>query len=105
MLANATRICDAKFGTLNVCEGDVFRIVAMHGVPPAVAKKLQRWAAALVSRSALGRLARTKQTVHIADALTERGLFGNAARFSSTAAAMLADARTLSPCRCSRRTS
>src|SRR4029077_12835681 len=41
MLKNATRICEAKFGTLNVCEGDVFRIVAMHGVPPAVAKKLQ----------------------------------------------------------------
>ena len=41
MLKNATRICEAKFGTLNVCEGDVFRIVAMHGVPPAVAKKNQ----------------------------------------------------------------
>ena len=41
MLENAVRICAAKFGTLNLCEGDEFRIVAMHGVPPAVAKKLQ----------------------------------------------------------------
>src|SRR5262249_7275964 len=25
MLANATRICEAKFGTLSLCEGDAFR--------------------------------------------------------------------------------
>jgi hypothetical protein len=33
MLANATRICEAKFGTLYLCEGDGFRAVAMHNAP------------------------------------------------------------------------
>src|SRR4029450_10220414 len=30
MLANATRICEAAFGVLLVCEGTVFRSVAIH---------------------------------------------------------------------------
>jgi transcriptional regulator with GAF, ATPase, and Fis domain len=38
MLANATRLCNAEFGTLNLYEGDVFRIVAVHNVPPAFAQ-------------------------------------------------------------------
>ena len=31
ILENATRICEAKFGTLLLCEGDAFRGVATHG--------------------------------------------------------------------------
>ena len=38
MLANATRICDAKFGTLYLREGDAFRLVSMNGVPPTIAQ-------------------------------------------------------------------
>jgi hypothetical protein len=34
VLENATRICDAKFGTLLLYEGDQFRMAAMHGAPP-----------------------------------------------------------------------
>ena len=37
MLENATRICDAQFGNLYLCEEDAFRIVAMHGAAPAYA--------------------------------------------------------------------
>src|SRR5262245_29150171 len=37
MLANATRICEAKFGTLWLREGDAFRAVALHNAPPAYA--------------------------------------------------------------------
>jgi hypothetical protein len=33
ILANATILCQANFGTLSLCEGDAFRIVAMHNVP------------------------------------------------------------------------
>src|SRR5262249_35844443 len=33
-LANATRICRAGFGTLGLVEGDAFRFVALHNVPP-----------------------------------------------------------------------
>ena len=35
MLENATRICEAKFGNLFLCEGEVFRIGAAYGAPPA----------------------------------------------------------------------
>jgi GAF domain-containing protein len=35
MLANAVRICDAKFGNLLLCEADGFRRVALHNAPPA----------------------------------------------------------------------
>jgi hypothetical protein len=34
ILENATRICDAKFGTLYLRDGDAFRVVAMHNTPP-----------------------------------------------------------------------
>ena len=37
VLANAVRICQAKFGALFLSEGDVFRNVALHGAPPAYA--------------------------------------------------------------------
>ena len=35
MLEKAVQICDAKFGNLFLREGDVFRICATHGAPPA----------------------------------------------------------------------
>ena len=95
MLENAVRICAAKFGTLNLCEGDEFRIVAMYGVPPAVAKKLQVGPRRSSPNSALGRAARTKQTVHIADVLTERGFFETPPGFPGPQLSMLAGARTL----------
>src|SRR5215468_1783967 len=38
MLAHAVRICKAKFGTLFLCEGDAFRVVAQHNTPPALAE-------------------------------------------------------------------
>ena len=95
MLENAVRICAAKFGTLNLCGGDEFRIVAMYGVPPAVAKKLQVGPRRSSPNSALGRAARTKQTVHIADVLTERGFFETPPGFPGPQLSMLAGARTL----------
>src|SRR5215831_13078331 len=68
MLENATRICDAQFGNLYLCEGDAFRIVAMHGAAPAYAEARKR--NPLVRPppdSALGRVAITKQLAHIPD--------------------------------------
>jgi signal transduction histidine kinase len=73
MLENATRICDAQFGNLYLCEGDAFRIVAMHGAPPAYAEARKR--NPLVRPppdSALGRVAITKKLAHIADIKTTR---------------------------------
>src|SRR5262249_526058 len=42
MLANATRICEAKFGSMYLSEGDAVRIVAMHNAPPSFAEERRR---------------------------------------------------------------
>jgi hypothetical protein len=34
ILANATRLCEASYGTLWLCEGDTIRVVAVHGTLP-----------------------------------------------------------------------
>jgi GAF domain-containing protein len=73
VLENATRICDAQFGNLYLCEGDAFRIVAMHGAAPAYAEARKH--NPLVRPppdSALGRVAITKQLAHITDIKTTR---------------------------------
>ena len=36
ILKNATRICEANFGVLNIRENEAFRIVAMHNPPSAL---------------------------------------------------------------------
>jgi GAF domain-containing protein len=73
MLGNATSICEAKFGTLWLREGDAFRPVALHNAPPAYAEARRR---ELCLRpppdTALGRAASTKQVVHIEDITTHR---------------------------------
>ena len=42
MLANATRICEAKFGNLIRLRRRAFRNVALHGAPPAFAEERRR---------------------------------------------------------------
>jgi hypothetical protein len=42
MLQNATRICEAKFGTMYLREGDAFRAVTLHNAPPAFAEARKR---------------------------------------------------------------
>src|SRR5262249_8146726 len=69
MLANATRLCEAKFGTLQLRESDnTFRVAAMHN-PPAVYAEARRRNPLIYpsAHSALGRVIATKQLVHIAD--------------------------------------
>ncbi len=72
MLANATRICGAPFGTLYLREGDAFRAVVMHGAPPEFAALRER--EPLVrpgAHTGLGRVVRTKQVVQVADVLSD----------------------------------
>jgi two-component system, NtrC family, sensor kinase len=71
MLDNATRICEAKFGVLQLCEGDGFRAVAMHDVPPAYAERRRNSVLRPGPEHPLGRLTRTKQTIRVADILAE----------------------------------
>jgi GAF domain-containing protein len=74
MLANATDICEAKFGFLWLAEGDGFRAVAMHGVPSALAEERHYEGVIHFSRDVpLGRVALTKQLVHVADIRDEPG--------------------------------
>ena len=62
ILSNATRLCEASYGTLFLCEGEAFRIVARHGEMPAVfAAERQRGATFRPGPdSALARATRTR---------------------------------------------
>src|SRR6266487_2362497 len=68
ILANATRICEAKFGILYLRDGEAFRLGALHGAPPAFAEA--SWREPVVQpgpRTGFGRVIQTKQAVHILD--------------------------------------
>jgi signal transduction histidine kinase len=68
MLANTVRLCEAKFGNLFLCDGNAFRIVAMHNAPPAFAQERARNP---VIRPApehpLSRVLQSKRVTHVAD--------------------------------------
>ncbi len=73
ILENATRLCQANFGTLLLCEGDFYRQVAFHNAPPAfVAARRLNPIISMSGSTALARLAATKQPVHIADAASDQ---------------------------------
>ena len=67
MLVNAVRICEAKFGTLYLREGDAFRAAALHNAPPAFVEFWQRGPHRPGPSTVLSRVLRTKQVVHICD--------------------------------------
>ena len=72
MLGNATRICEAKFGVLFLYEGDAFRVMALHGAPPAYAEERRRDPRIGIPRgTALARIVETRQTVQVADIQSE----------------------------------
>jgi GAF domain-containing protein len=66
MLENATRICGAQFGLMNLYDGGNFRTVAFHNVPPELlAARKQSFRPH--ADGGLGQIARTRQFVHIPD--------------------------------------
>ena len=69
ILKNATRICQARFGNLNLYDGSAFHRVAIHNPTPQFAMRLNE-----VIRphpeSGFGYVARTKQVAHIHDVRT-----------------------------------
>jgi len=69
LLANAVRICGAKFGILFLPEGDTaYRIVSMHGAPPAFAESRRREPVIRLNPATiLGRVAAAKQVVQVED--------------------------------------
>ena len=73
MLENATRICEAKFGTMYFREGDGFRAVAMHGAPPAYVESRLHKLFHPGPATGIGRVLQTKKAVQIEDASADQG--------------------------------
>jgi GAF domain-containing protein len=72
LLANAVRICDAKFGVLFLTEGDAFRYAALYGAPPAFAEARRREPVTRVKPgTTVGRVAATKKPAQTADIRAE----------------------------------
>jgi signal transduction histidine kinase len=93
MLENATRICGANFGTMNLYDRDGFRNVALYNVPPAYAASRTQMLIQPHPQSGLGTVARTHQVVHIEDIRTQRPYLEGSPNV--VAMADLAGARTI----------
>ena len=95
MLENATRICEAKFGTLLLFEEDELRTVAMHGVPREFEELRRRDPEVPIY---VRRLVETRQIVQVADGATEEP-------YASSPLVKLAGRARSLRCQCSRRMS
>jgi GAF domain-containing protein len=73
LLANAVRLCEAKFGTLILYTRNWrFRVVAMSNAPPAFAELRRRDPMfEVTAETSVGRALATKDVVHIADLAQE----------------------------------
>jgi GAF domain-containing protein len=80
-LANATRLSEAKFGVMWLCEGGGFRSVAVHGPPAHVEYRSREPIIHPGPKLPLGRIDRTRQIVHIADIRTEQAYIENLPTF------------------------
>ena len=73
MLENATRLCQAKFGTMYFREGDSFRAVAMHGAPTAYRKSRLHALVHPGPGNTFGHILKTKQALQVRDAAADQG--------------------------------
>jgi GAF domain-containing protein len=67
ILANATRICEAKFGTLTQVVNGIPRLMFQHGVPAAMEDYWRRETPRPSPRNALSRVVTTGQAAHVTD--------------------------------------
>src|SRR5262245_11793554 len=74
ILAHATRICAAKFGMLNLYDGESFDTVAFHNAPPEYVDARSGRPFRPHRESGLGYVERTRQVAHIED-VRARGLY------------------------------
>ena len=96
MLANATRLCEAKFGVLYRSEGDALRAVALYGAPLAYAEERRRNPIVRPHpETTLGRAVATKRTVQMADVLKVPHYFDPPSGYTSPQLPKLAGARTV----------
>ena len=93
ILENAVRVCGAKFGTMNLYDGEKFDFVAGHNVPREYAETQLNKPFVPHPRGGLGTVAATHRPVHIKDIRTQEPyLEGNPA---VVAISDLAGARTI----------
>ena len=71
ILANATRLCEAKFGHLYSWDGTAFTLIAMLNTPPALAEARKRSPLSPTPGEPIGRMVATKSVVHVVDAAAE----------------------------------
>jgi signal transduction histidine kinase len=71
MLDNATRVCQANFGNLILCEGAMFRNVAIRGATPVADDGSLNQVFQADPDSPLVRCIKTQQVVHVEDFRTE----------------------------------
>ena len=77
MLANATHICEAKYGNLFLREGNIFRAVAVHSKEGHVDLRRNPVLDLRDNRGTpIDRVTRTKQVVHIPDLRTDQSYKG-----------------------------
>ena len=96
MLANATRICEAKFGVLFLSDGNTLRTGAMHNAPPALHEARRREPLYRPPpNTAVGRMVRTKQLAQVADIFAEKDYFEVPPGYSQPRVASFAGARTV----------
>ena len=67
ILANATRICEAKFGTLYLRDGNSFRAAAFHNAPPAFIEARKGRLIQPDPGSTLGQAAATRRVAQVLD--------------------------------------
>jgi signal transduction histidine kinase/putative methionine-R-sulfoxide reductase with GAF domain len=74
ILENATRICEAKFGSLYLYDGDRFRVVALHNAPAAFAEFRRREPVFHPPPgTGLAQIVATRRTFHTPDITLEKG--------------------------------
>ena len=73
MLANAMRICEARFGylLLQADDGEIFYAAYLHDVPPSYREVLDPGSVRPDPSTGLGRVVRTKQVDHIPDLMAD----------------------------------
>jgi len=76
MLANATRLCQASYGGMWLCEGDAFRAAARHGDAALPSAFAEQWRSGTLVRPGpdvpIARVAQTRQALQIADLREDR---------------------------------
>jgi PAS domain S-box-containing protein len=78
MLENATRVCGAEFGSMNLVEEGFVRQAALYNAPPVFAAARTNKVSRPHPQSTLASAIRSKQVVHVADLRTTSAYFERA---------------------------